>query len=150
MGAPGATTAPSTAARGSPRRSSGASSTTPTLNALEREFLDASDARAAGGSGARRGMRIAFAGLIVALAAITAVAIVALYQGREAERQRDIAVSGELGGDGDELPRRRSRPQRCARASGAGPAVHRTDGGVLRQATYDAPGTGVWQLHDGG
>ena len=44
----------------------------------------------------RRRIRIAFGGLTAALAAITAVAIVALYQGREAERQRDIAVSQRL------------------------------------------------------
>jgi WD40 repeat protein/DNA-binding SARP family transcriptional activator len=69
----------------------------PALNDLEREFLDASQARRQGERAARRRrIRVAFAGLIAALAAISAVAIVALYQGREAERQRDIAVSGEL------------------------------------------------------
>jgi WD40 repeat protein/DNA-binding SARP family transcriptional activator len=44
----------------------------------------------------RRRLQIGFAGLIAALALITGVAIVALYQGREAERQRDIAASREL------------------------------------------------------
>ena len=64
------------------------------LNEFERTFLDASDQRRVGEQRARRRrLRLAFAGLIAALAAITAVAIVALYQGREAERQRDIAVS---------------------------------------------------------
>jgi WD40 repeat protein/DNA-binding SARP family transcriptional activator len=67
------------------------------LNQLERAFLDASDARRAGEQRARRRrLRLAFAGLAAALGAITAVAIVALYQGREAERQRDIAVSRGL------------------------------------------------------
>jgi WD40 repeat protein/DNA-binding SARP family transcriptional activator len=64
------------------------------LNELERMFLDASDERREGEQRARhRRLRLAFGGLIAALAAITAVAGVALYQGREAERQRDIAVS---------------------------------------------------------
>jgi WD40 repeat protein/DNA-binding SARP family transcriptional activator len=69
----------------------------PTLNKQEREFLDASQARRERERAARRRrVKIAFGGLIAALAAITAVAIVALYQGREAERQRDIAVSQKL------------------------------------------------------
>jgi len=69
----------------------------PALNEHEREFLAASHARREGERAARRRrIQIAFGGLTVALAAITAVAIVALYQGREAERQRDIAVSRQL------------------------------------------------------
>ena len=69
----------------------------PTLNEAEREFLDASHGRRHAERVARRRViRIAFAGLTVALAAITAVAIIALSQGREAERQRDIAVSQQL------------------------------------------------------
>jgi WD40 repeat protein/DNA-binding SARP family transcriptional activator len=67
------------------------------LNQLERLFLDASDEhRNRERVARRRRLRLAFGGLIAALAAITAVAIVALYQGREAERQRDIAASREL------------------------------------------------------
>ena len=63
----------------------------------EREFLHASQERRKKERAIRRRyIRIAFAGLITALAAITAVAIVALYQGREAGRQRDIAASREL------------------------------------------------------
>ena len=69
----------------------------PVLNQLEQEFLDASEAhRRTERAARRRRIRFAFAGLLSALAAITAVAIVALYQGREAERQRDIAVSQRL------------------------------------------------------
>jgi WD40 repeat protein/DNA-binding SARP family transcriptional activator len=69
----------------------------PALNELEREFLDASQARREGDRAVRRrNIRIAFAGLFVALAAISAVAVVALYQGREAGRQRDTAASREL------------------------------------------------------
>jgi WD40 repeat protein len=64
---------------------------------LEREFISASLGRERRERGARRRrLRLAFAGLTAALAAITAVAIVALYQGREADRQRDIAVSQRL------------------------------------------------------
>jgi WD40 repeat protein/DNA-binding SARP family transcriptional activator len=66
----------------------------PELNPIEREFLDASDARRRGERAARkRRIRLAFAGLTAALVAITVVAIVAVNQGREAEHQRDIAVS---------------------------------------------------------
>ncbi|HET8950384.1 MAG TPA: BTAD domain-containing putative transcriptional regulator [Solirubrobacteraceae bacterium] len=69
----------------------------PALNALEREFLDASNDRATREEAAhKRRTRIAFASLFAALAAITAVAIIALYQGREAGRQRDTAASREL------------------------------------------------------
>ena len=67
------------------------------LNRIEREFLAASEARRQREqAGRRRRVRLAFAGLIAALAAIMVVAVVAIYQGREAERQRDIAVSRDL------------------------------------------------------
>ena len=67
------------------------------VNPVELTFLDASEARrqrerAAG----RRRIRLAFAGLVAALAAITAVAVVAVNQRQEAERQRDIAVSRDI------------------------------------------------------
>jgi WD40 repeat protein/DNA-binding SARP family transcriptional activator len=76
----------------------------PTLNPLEREFLDASAARRQRDrAGRRHRIELAFAALAVALAAITIVAIVALYQGREAgrqrqtaERERNVAVSRVL------------------------------------------------------
>ena len=120
------------------------------LNELERTFLDASDQRRAGEQRARRRrLRLAFAGLIGALAAITAVAIVALYQGREAERQRDIAASREL----------------AARATNfldvdpglslalALRALERRDTdqaeNVLRQATLESSALSVWPAHDG-
>ena len=92
-------------------------------------------------------MRRAFAGLAVALAAITAVAIVALYQGREAGRQRDIAASREL----------------AARATSfldvdpalsldlAQRALERRDTeqaeNVLRQATLASRSVSVWPAH---
>ncbi|MEN3281014.1 MAG: hypothetical protein V7607_2154 [Solirubrobacteraceae bacterium] len=69
------------------------------LNQLEREFLDASDRREEREQAARRRrLRLAFAGLAVALLAITSVAIVAVRQGKQAERQRDIAISQDLAG----------------------------------------------------
>src|SRR5262249_54622288 len=76
----------------------------PALNPLEREFLDASAARRTRDrAGRRHRIELAFVALAVALAAITVVAIVALYQGREAgrqrrhaERERNVAVSSLL------------------------------------------------------
>jgi WD40 repeat protein len=117
---------------------------------LERDFLGASLARAQRERGARwKRIRIAFAGLIAALAAITGVAIVALYQGREAERQRDTAASREL----------------AARATNfldvdpglslalALRALERRDTeqaeNVLRQATLASSALSVWPAHDG-
>jgi WD40 repeat protein len=95
----------------------------------------------------RRRVQVGFAGLFLALALITAVAIVALYQGREAERQRDIAASREL----------------AARASSsleADPglsltlalqALERRDTeqaeNVLRQATLASRALSVWPAH---
>jgi WD40 repeat protein/DNA-binding SARP family transcriptional activator len=64
---------------------------------VERDFLSASLGRERRDRGARRRrLRLAFAGLLTALAAITAIAVIAVYQGREAERQRDIAASRSL------------------------------------------------------
>jgi WD40 repeat protein/DNA-binding SARP family transcriptional activator len=116
---------------------------------LEKEFLGASLARQRRERGARRRrLRIAFGGLAAALAAITAVAIVALYQGREAERQRDTAASREL----------------AARATNfldvdpglslalALQALQRRDTeqaeNVLRQATLASSALSVWRAHD--
>ena len=78
----------------------------PALNPLEREFLDASDARRRRVRATRRRrIEFAFAALAVALAAISVVAVVAIHQGREASHQRDIAVS------------RGSRPARPTRST---------------------------------
>jgi WD40 repeat protein/DNA-binding SARP family transcriptional activator len=118
------------------------------LNQLERRFLDASDeCRNRERVARRRRLRLAFAGLIAALAVITTVAIVALYQGREAERQRDIAASREL----------------AARATSfldvdpglslalALRALERKDTAqaenVLRQATLLSRGLSAWPAH---
>jgi WD40 repeat protein len=68
-----------------------------TLNQLEREFLDASDRRQQRERAARRRRaRIAFAGLVSALAAVSGVAILAVRQGHEAAHERDLALSREL------------------------------------------------------
>jgi WD40 repeat protein len=68
-----------------------------TLNRFEREFLDASEKREHRERAARRRrIQLAFATLTMTLAVITVVAAVAVHQRREAQRQRDIAVSGDL------------------------------------------------------
>ncbi len=122
----------------------------PALNELEREFLAVSHSRRESERSARRRrIRFAFVGLLAALGAITAVAIVALYQGREAGRQRDIAASREL----------------AIRATGffdvdpalslalALRALERSDTeqaeNVLRQATLASRALSVWPAHDG-
>ena len=64
---------------------------------LEREFLAASlDCERRGRRARRRWLTIAFGGLALALVAIAAVAIVAVNERNDAERQRNIAVSREL------------------------------------------------------
>jgi WD40 repeat protein/DNA-binding SARP family transcriptional activator len=117
---------------------------------LERDFLSASLGRERRERGARRRrLRLAFAGLTAALAAITAVAIIALYQGREAGRQRDIAVS-------------RGIAARAANALTTDPSlslslamraldVANTDEAatVLRQATLDVRTLAVLPAHKG-
>ena len=117
---------------------------------LARDFLAASLARERRDRRAhRRGLTIVFGALIAALAVITAVAIVALYQGREADRQRDIAASREL----------------AARATSfldvdpalslalALQALERREteqaANVLRQATLAARALSTWPAHDG-
>jgi WD40 repeat protein/DNA-binding SARP family transcriptional activator/energy-coupling factor transporter ATP-binding protein EcfA2 len=118
------------------------------LTGDERAFLAASQARRERERRARRRrIEVAFGGLILALAIITGIAIVALYQGREAQRQRDIAASREL----------------AARASNfldvdpglslalALRALDRTDTeqarNVLRQATLATRALSVWPAH---
>ncbi len=122
----------------------------PALNELEREFLDASGARQrAERSAHRRRLRIAFASLAAAFAVITAVAVVALHQGHEAGRQRDIAISRQLAAT-------------ATNALQADPSVGltlalraldaaRTDeaGQVLRQATLQAQTTAILRGHRG-
>jgi WD40 repeat protein len=122
----------------------------PPLSALEREFLDASAARRVGEETARRRRtQLAFAGLITALVGITVGAIVALSQGREAERQREIAGSRELAIratsllDADPglslgLALRALRRRDTEQARNA-----------VRQATHAARGTGAWPARDG-
>ena len=87
----------------------------PALNPLEREFLDASDARRKRARAARRRrIEFAFAALAVALAAISVVAVVAIHQGREARppaRHRRLARH------------RRQRDQRAQRRSLAQPVA---------------------------
>ena len=122
----------------------------PSLNRLEREFLDASDeCREREQRARRKRVRLGFIGLAAALGVISAIAIIAIYQGREAERQRDIAASREL----------------AARATSfldvdpglslalALQALERREteqaANVLRQATLAARALSTWPAHDG-
>ena len=68
-----------------------------TLNRVERDFLAAAEV----GDRRRRALRrrrvqLSFGGLVLALVAISAVALVAINQGAAARRQRDIVVSRQL------------------------------------------------------
>jgi WD40 repeat protein/DNA-binding SARP family transcriptional activator len=121
----------------------------PALNELEREFLAVSHSRReADRTARRRRIRFAFAGLLVALGAITAVAIVALYQGREAGKQRDIAASRELAARATTL----LDVDPALSLSLALRALDRTDTeqaeNVLRQATLASRALSVWPAHD--
>ena len=71
----------------------------PAVNTLEREFLDASEARRQRERAQqRRRLVLAFAGLATVIVAVSIVAIVSVSQSREANRQRDIAASRDLAG----------------------------------------------------
>ncbi len=66
----------------------------PTLNTLERDFLEASEARRTRERAQRRRrVVLAFAGLITVIVAISIVAIVSISRSREAREQRDLAAS---------------------------------------------------------
>jgi WD40 repeat protein/DNA-binding SARP family transcriptional activator len=122
----------------------------PALNASERAFLDASARRwERERTARRRWIRLAFAGLTLALAAITAVAAVALYQGREAGRQRDTAASRELAARANGVL---DADPRLALALGLRALDRRGTEqaqNVVRQATFAARGVGVRKAHDG-
>jgi WD40 repeat protein len=67
------------------------------LNVLERRFLEAStEANEAARMARRRRVQWSFVALIIALTTITTIAVIAIENGREAARQRDIAVSRQL------------------------------------------------------
>jgi WD40 repeat protein/DNA-binding SARP family transcriptional activator len=122
----------------------------PALNDLERGFLDTSRARLEGERMARRRrIRLAFACLFAALAVITAVAIVALYQGREAERQRDTAASRELAAQATAF----LDADPGLSLALALRALDRRDTvqaeNVLRQATLASRARAAWRAHDG-
>ena len=71
----------------------------PRLNEAERAFLEASEAaRQRERVTRRRRVALAFGSLILALAAISIVALTLVSQNRATERQRDIAASRELAG----------------------------------------------------
>ena len=96
----------------------------------------------------RRRIRLAFACLFAALAVITAVAIVALYQGREAERQRDTAASRELAASATTF----LDADPGLSLALALRALDRRDTvqaeTVLRQATLSSRARAAWPAHD--
>ncbi|HEV7805951.1 MAG TPA: BTAD domain-containing putative transcriptional regulator [Solirubrobacteraceae bacterium] len=76
----------------------------PRLNKTERAYLAASEAaRQRDRKGRRRRVALAFGSLIMALLAISIVAVVSISQSRTAQRQRDIAASRELAGRASSL-----------------------------------------------
>jgi WD40 repeat protein/DNA-binding SARP family transcriptional activator len=120
----------------------------PSLNRLEREFLDASDKLREGEQQARRRrLRWAFAGLLAALGAISAIAIIAIYQGREADRQRDIAVSRGIAASASSALS--TDPALSLSLALRALDVEQTDEAatVLRQATLDARTLAVLRGH---
>ncbi|HEX6471683.1 MAG TPA: AAA family ATPase [Streptosporangiaceae bacterium] len=109
------------------------------LNALEREFLAAGRGRRAREHGARRRrVRLAAAGMVAALAAMSVLAATALVQAGRAAGERDLAVSRQLVASArSQLPVDPVGAIRLARrAYGIKPTVQAED--TLRQATLEA------------
>ncbi len=109
------------------------------LSPLERDFLVASrEAAARERAAGRRRLRLGIAGLAVALAAITAVAVLAIVRGNEAADARDLARSRQIAGSAD--GRLTSDPELALllaqQAYRVRPTVQSEE--VLRQATYDS------------
>ncbi|MEV4173701.1 hypothetical protein [Nonomuraea sp. NPDC049709] len=68
-----------------------------TLNDLERAFLDAGRRReTAKSAGRRRRSRLAMTVLIATTVVVSVLAVVAVFQGRQAGEQRDVALSRQL------------------------------------------------------
>ena len=123
----------------------------PALNASERGFLDASEARRARERAqARRRLVLAFSGLATVLVAIAIVAIVAISNSREAKRQRDVAASRAIAARSVDFV---DTDPRLSLALGL-EAVKRqgTDEAqnALRQATLADRTRGVWKVSDTG
>ncbi|MGE3287357.1 MAG: TIR domain-containing protein [Pseudonocardia sp.] len=109
------------------------------LNALEARFLAASIAAdRAARTARRRRLRRSFAALVAALVAVSAVAVVAVERGREAARQRDVALSRQLAADAsDSLPIDSSRSLALAmRAFTTAPTLQAEQ--ILRRATAES------------
>jgi WD40 repeat protein/DNA-binding SARP family transcriptional activator len=120
------------------------------MNEVERRFLQASeDARRLEDVQRRRRSRLAFGGLSTAIVLVSAVALVAVLQGREAAVQRDIAASRGLAASATtQLAIDPSLSMELAlRALGRRDTPQAEN--VLRQATYDSRAVGVWPTHDG-
>ncbi len=122
----------------------------PELNRVEHDFLAAADARAGHErSERRRWIRLAIGGLSVALAAITIVAALAIVRGNEAETERESAISRELAAKSMSL----LSADPGLSVGLALWALERRDTesaeNALRQAAYEARGTGVRSAGDG-
>ena len=122
----------------------------PALTPIEREYLDAaSRLRDRERVVRRRRVGLSFAGMAAVLVAISVVAVVAVTQRKESDRQRDASASTALAG-------------RAASLLGADPglslglgllALDRSDTeaarNVVRQATLESRSNGVWRAHAG-
>ncbi|MEA2131141.1 MAG: hypothetical protein QOJ85_4032 [Solirubrobacteraceae bacterium] len=120
------------------------------MNEVERRFLRASeDARRLERVQRRRRLRFAIGGLSTAVVLVSAVALVAVLQGREAAVQRDIAASRGLAASATtQLAIDPSLSMELAlRALGRRDTPQAEN--VLRQATYDSRAIGAWPTHDG-
>jgi WD40 repeat protein/DNA-binding SARP family transcriptional activator len=118
------------------------------LNEVERGFLNASDAvRKHDQAQRRRRIRFALVGLSVTVVIISAVALVAVLQGREASRQRDIAASRGLAASAlTELDVDPSLSLALASRALARRDTEQAQN-VLRQATYASRALDVWPTH---
>ncbi|MEA2188411.1 MAG: hypothetical protein QOK16_3422 [Solirubrobacteraceae bacterium] len=120
------------------------------LNEVEREFLSASDARRQlERTQRRRRIRFALGSLSAAVVLVSVVALIAVLQGQEASRQRDIAASRGLAASATtELAIDPALSLALALR-----ALKRRDTtqaeNVLRQATYASRALDVWPTHRG-
>jgi WD40 repeat protein/DNA-binding SARP family transcriptional activator len=123
----------------------------PSLNALERDFLEASEARRARErTQRRRRVMLAFSSLSAVLIAISIVAIASVSRSREAERQRDIAASRAIAARSGEFVT--SDPRLSLALAFEALARSKTDAAknALRQATLANRAQAVWSVSGAG
>lgn len=123
----------------------------PSLNALERDFLEASEARRERErKQRRRRTMVAFSSLGAVLIAISIVALVSISQSREARRQRDIAASRAIAGRSADFVA--SDPRLSLALAFQALARSKTDAAqnALRQATLADRTNAVWKVSSEG